>query len=73
MSKIIVELADEDLMQFGETKIKEEIEQTFRWLRMKGLLKGISHSLSGLEKDYEGEVEDIKKEAWMEYKKDISL
>ena len=60
-------------MQFGETKIKEQIEQTFRWLRMKGLLKGISHSLSRTERDYEGEIEEIKKEAWTEYKKDISL
>jgi len=73
MGKIIVEFTNEDLMQFGEAKIREEIEQTLKWLKMKGLLKEIAYSLSRLKMDYEGEVETIKKESWMEYKKDVPL
>lgn len=73
MGKIILELSDEDLLQLGEIKIKEELEQTLKWLKMKGLLKSIAHALSTLEIDYEGEVEKIKQESWQEYKEDIPL
>ncbi len=69
MGKIILELSDEDLLKLGEQKIKEELEQTLKWLSMKGLLKSISHVLSSLEIDYEGEIEVIKQESWQEYKK----
>ena len=73
MGKIILELSDEDLLQLGELKIKEELGQTLKWLKMKGLLKSISHALSSLEIDYEGEVEGIKQESWQEYKKELPL
>ncbi len=73
MGKIILELSDEDLLKLGEQKIKEELEQTLKWLSMKGLLKSISHVLSSLEIDYEGEIEVIKQESWQEYKKDLPI
>lgn len=73
MGKIILELSDEDLLKLGELKIKEELEQTLKWLKMKGLLKSISHALSSLKIDYEGEIEAIRQESWQEYKKDLPL
>ena len=71
MGKIILELSDEDLLQLGESKIKEEVGQTLKRLKMKGLLKSISHALSSLEINYESEVERIKQESWQEYKKEL--
>lgn len=73
MGKIILEVKDEDLLQIGEAKIKEEIEHTLKWIKMKGLLKSISKELSSLKVDYEKEVSSIKKEAWNEYKKELPL
>ena len=42
-------------------------------MKVKGLLKSISKALSTLEIDYERETEEIRKEAWSEYKKGLSL
>lgn len=53
MSKIILEIKDEDLLQMGEVRIREEIELTLKWMKMKVLLKSISEALSSLEVDYE--------------------
>lgn len=73
MSKIILEIKDEDLLQLGEVRIREEIEQTLKLMKMKGLLKNISEALSSLEVDYEKEVEMIKEDTWRKYKKDFPL
>ncbi len=73
MSKIILEIKDADLLQLGEVRIREEIEQTLMLMKMKGLLKNISEALSSLEIDYEKEVEMIKEDTWRKYKKDLPL
>lgn len=73
MGKISLEVKDEDLLQLGEVRLREEIEHTIKWLKMKGLLKNISEALSSLKIDYKSEIEKIKGEAWQEYKKDLSL
>ena len=73
MGKIILELSDQDLLQLGEVKIKEEVRQTLKWLKMKGLLKNISQALNSLKIDHEAEVNKIKQESWQEYKKELSL
>jgi hypothetical protein len=73
VGKIMLEIRDEDLLQMGELRIKEEIEQTLKWMKMKGLLKSIASALSSLKIDIEKEVEIIKEEAWQEYKKEIPL
>lgn len=73
MSKIILEIKDEDLLQLGEVRIREEIEQTLKLMKMKGLLKNISEALSSLEIDYEKEVEMIKEDTWRKYKKELPL
>ena len=73
MSKIIFEIKDKDLLQLGETRIKEEIGHTLKWLKMKGLLKSISEALSSLEINYEKEVEIIKEDTWRKYKKELPL
>lgn len=73
MSKIILEIKDEDLLQLGEVRIREEIEQTLQLMKMKGLLKNISEALSSLEVDYEKEVEMIKEDTWRKYKKELPL
>lgn len=73
MSKIILEIKDEDLLQLGEVRIREEIEQTLKLMKTKGLLKSISEALSSLEVDYEKEVEMIKEDTWRKYKKGLPL
>ena len=73
MGKITLEISDEDLLQLGEAKIKEEIEHTLKLVKMKGLLKDISVALGSLEIDYEKELEEIRKDVWEEYKKDLPL
>lgn len=73
MSKIILEIKDEDLLQLGEVRIREEIEITLKWMKMRGLLKNISEALSSLEVDYEKEVEMIKEDTWRKYKKELPL
>ena len=73
MGRIVLDIKDEDLLQLGKKKIKEEIEQTLKWIRMKGLLKSISKALKSLKINYEKEVEIVKKEAWKEYKKGLPL
>jgi len=71
MSKITLEIHDEDLLQLGEAKIKEELEHALRLIKMKGLLRVISAALSSLKVDYEKEIDVIKEESWKEYKKDL--
>jgi len=71
MSKITLEIHDEDLLQLGEAKIKEELEHALRLIKMKGLLRDISAALSSLKVDYEKEIDVIKEESWKEYKKDL--
>ena len=73
MGKITLEISDEDLLQLGETKIREEIEHTLKLIKMKGLLKDISVALNSLKIDYEREVEEIRRDTWEEYKKDLPL
>ena len=73
MGKISVEVGDKDLMKLGEARLKEEIELTLKWMKMKGLLKSISHALRSLKVDYGKEVEKIREEAWKEYKKGLPL
>ncbi|HQU31573.1 MAG: hypothetical protein HRU72_06735 [Planctomycetia bacterium] len=73
MSKIILEIGDDDLLRLGELRIKEEIEQTLKWMKMKGLLKSIASALSSLKIDIEKEVEMIKEDSWQEYKKELPL
>jgi len=73
MGKITLEISDKDLLQLGEAKIREEIEHTLKLIKMKGLLKDISVALGSLEIDYEKELEEIRKDVWEEYKKDLPL
>jgi hypothetical protein len=73
LGKIILEVKDEDLLQLGKIRIREEIEQTLKWMKIKKLLKGISKAVSSLKVDYEKEIEMIKEEAWQEYKKELPL
>ncbi len=73
MGKIILEVKDEDLLQLGETRVREEVEQTLKWMKIKGLFKSISEELKGSEVSYESEIEKIKEEAWQEYKKELPL
>lgn len=73
MGKIILEVKDEDLLQLGKTRVREEVEQTLKWMKIKGLFKSISEELKGSEVNYESEIEKIKEEAWQEYKKELPL
>jgi len=51
MSKITLEIHDEDLLQLGEAKIKEELEHALRLIKMKGFLKEINIALKSLKID----------------------
>lgn len=73
MGKISLEVRDEDLLRLGEERLREEIDRTIKWLKMKELLKSISEATSSLKIDYESEIERIKREAWQEHKKDLPL
>jgi len=73
MGKIVLEVKDEDLLQMGKVKVKEEMEQTLKWMKIKGLLKNISEALRSLKIDYDKEIEKIKEEAWQEHKKELPL
>jgi len=73
MGRIMLEIEDKDLLELGKEIIKEEMEKTLKWMKVKGLLKSISKALNTLEIDYEKETGKIKEEAWNEYKKELSL
>jgi len=73
MGRIMLEIEDKDLLELGKEIIKEEMEKTLKWMKVKGLLKSISKALNTLEIDYEKETAKIKEEAWNEYKKELSL
>jgi len=73
MGRIMLEIEDKDLLELGKEIVKGEVEKTIKWMKVKGLLKSISKALSTLEIDYERETEEIRKEAWSEYKKGLSL
>lgn len=73
MGRISLEVGDKDLMRLGEVRLKEEIEHTLKWMKMKGLLKGVSSALRSLQVDYSKEVEKIRADAWKEYKKGLPL
>ncbi|OGW33228.1 MAG: hypothetical protein A2X59_04290 [Nitrospirae bacterium GWC2_42_7] len=73
MGRIVLEVKDADLVKIGEARLKEEIEQTLKWIKLKDLLKSISHAISVMKIDYEKEVATIRKKAWSEYKKSLPL
>ena len=73
MGRISLEVRDKDLQQLGEYRLKEEIEHTLKWMKMKGFLKSISSPLRSLKVDYGKEVQKIRRDAWKEYKKGLPL
>lgn len=73
MGKISLEVGDKDLMKLGEVRLKEEIEHTLKWMKMKGLLKSVSSAVRSLKVDYGNEVQKIRTDAWKEYKKGLPL
>lgn len=68
-----IQLGVEDwiLKKFGEEMIKEYVNKMISLKKMEFFTDLISKSIEMPQEDYEKELEEIRKESWEEYKKDL--
>ncbi len=70
-----IELGVDDfiLKKFGEEKIKEYLNKMLTVKRLEFFTETISKAIDMPEEEYEEQLEEIRQEAWEEYKKNLSL
>ena len=73
METIQIDIDDLLLKKFGEEKIKEYLNKMISVKKMELFTDLISKSIDMPEKDYDKELEEIRKDSWKEYKKDLPL
>lgn len=61
------------LKKFGEEMIKEYVNKMISLKKLEFYTDLISKSINMSEEEYEKELEEIRKESWQEYKKDLPL
>jgi predicted component of type VI protein secretion system len=72
--ELSIEISEKDLADFGKETIQKEIREMLRWLKIKQSFRKLSKGLESIDPEiYQKELEEIRKSAWNEYKKDISL
>ena len=59
------------LKKFGEEMIKEYVNKMISLKKMEFFTDLISKSIEMPQEEYEKELEEIRKESWEEYKKDL--
>lgn len=59
------------LKKFGEEKIKEYVNKMISLKKLEFFTDLISKSIKMPQEEYERELEEIRKESWEEYKKDL--
>ncbi len=73
MQTIQLGVDDVVLRKFGEEKIKEYVDKMISRKKMEYFTDLISKSIKLSESDYEKELEEIRRQTWEEYKKDLPL
>ncbi len=73
--KLIFEIPDEALLDFGKEAIEREMQDSLKWLHIRRNFTNIAQNLQGRwqESDYLQELSEIRAEAWQEYKQDLDL
>jgi len=61
------------LKKFGEEMIKEYVNKMISLKKLEFFTDLISKSIVMPQEEYEKELEEIRKESWQEYKKDLPL
>ncbi|MDY6897103.1 MAG: hypothetical protein AB4206_10675 [Xenococcaceae cyanobacterium] len=73
--KLVFEIPDEALLDFGKEAIEREIQDSLKWLHLRRDLTKLAKSLKATwqESDYQQELSAIRAEAWQEYKQNLEL
>ena len=73
--KLEFEIPDEALLDFGKAAIEKEVQDSLKWLRLRRSFVTIAKALQGAWKPqaYKHAIEEIRAEAWQEYKQDLGL
>jgi len=73
MDTIQLRVDEQILKKFGEEKIKEYVNKMISVKKLEFFTDLISKSIDMPQEEYEKELEEIRKESWEEYKKDLPL
>jgi preprotein translocase subunit SecA len=73
MDTIQLSVDEQILKKFGEEKIKEYVNKMISVKKLEFFTDLISKSIDMPQEEYEKELEEIRKESWEEYKKDLPL
>ena len=73
MDTIQLSVDEQILKKFGEEKIKEYVNKMISVKKLEFFTGLISKSIDMPQEEYEKELEEIRKESWEEYKKDLPL
>lgn len=71
MQTIQLEVDDFVIERMGKERIKNYLEKLIRMERLEAYTKRFSDSIDLTDEEYENSLEEIRKESWEEYKKDI--
>lgn len=73
METIQLGVDEQILKKFGEERIKEYVNKMISMKKLEFFTDLISKSLDMPEKEYQKKLDEIRKETWDEYKKDLPL
>jgi hypothetical protein len=73
MDTIQLRVNEQILKKFGEEKIEEYVNKMISVKKLEFFTDSISKSIDMPQEEYEKELEEIRKESWEEYKKDLPL
>jgi hypothetical protein len=73
--KLVFEVPDQALQDFGKQVIEQEIKDSLKWLYLRRSCVVMAENLrtTWKESDYEAKLAEIRAETWQEYKQDLEL
>lgn len=71
MTEITLKLKDDLVKDYGELFIKNFVEKQMEYLDLIQAMNKIEEQIMTSNMDYDKELEDVRKKAWQEYKKDF--
>ncbi len=73
--QLTIEITEQDLLDFGHQAIQKEMQSTLKWLRMRNRLEQMADEIRNVykEPEYQKTLEQIRAEAWQEYKQGLGL
>lgn len=73
--KLKFEIPDEALLDFGKAAIEQEVQDSLKWLQLRRNFVSITQTLQNAwqPRAHRQIVEELRADAWQEYKQDLGL